>query len=197
MYSYYFPCDQASSFLARFFQDPYFKIRKKKMNYGRKVIHCSLLSGYCYQQMVTNISCKEKRLQCHQGITWRETTKCQALLQWRKQKKQEQVSFPNTGHICLLHSLIIFTDSWPSCDRLAMFLSQNYLYIQWPRLQDLSVFHTCPPPVAPIFLCVFEWPWEAGWPFIFHLFITPWNPQSILCSREKKNALRYQKLKSK
>ena len=111
MYSYYFPCDQASSFLARFFQDPYFKIRKKKMNYGRKVIHCSLLSGYCYQQMVTNISWKEKRLQCHQGITWRETTKCQALLQWRKQKKQEQVSFPNTGHICLLHSLIIFTDS--------------------------------------------------------------------------------------
>ena len=48
---------------------------EKKMNYGRKVIHCSLLSGYCYQQMVTNISCKEKRLQCHLGITWRETTK--------------------------------------------------------------------------------------------------------------------------
>ena len=196
MYSYYFPCDQASSFLARFFQDPYFKIRKKNESWKKN----SSLFLAEWLPLPTNghkhILLK-KRLQCHQGITWRETTKCQALLQWRKQKKQEQVFFPNTGHICLLHSLIIFTDSWPSCDRLAMFLSQNYLYIQWPRLQDLSVFHTCPPPVAPIFLCVFEWPWEAGWPFIFHLFITPWNPQSILCSWEKKNALHYQKLKSK
>ena len=121
MYSYYFPCDQASSFLARFFQDPYFKIRKKKINYGRKVIHCSLLSGYCYQQMVTNISWKEKRLQCHQGITWRETTKCQALLQWRKQKKQEQVSFPNTGHICLLHSLTSLLTAGPAVIDLPCF----------------------------------------------------------------------------
>lgn len=196
MYSYYFPCDQASSFLARFFQDPYFKIRKKnelwKKNSSLFLAEWLPLPTNGHKHILLK---KKASMPSGHNLTGNNYMSSSSIME---ETEKAGASFLPQHRPYLLASFFnIFTDSWPSCDRLAMFLSQNYLYIQWPRLQDLSVFHTCPPPVAPIFLCVFEWPWEAGWPFIFHLFITPWNPQSILCSWEKKNALCYQKLKSK
>ena len=87
-----------------------------------------------------------------------------------------------------MFSVIIVSYITSSVTKSSEYFALNtvtWLLLQ-PFLQHRQKINlTWPPPVAPIFRCVLDWPWVAGCPFIPQRRITPWIPRSILWYEKK------------